>query len=78
MILMPFKIKYQFIGDANVYACIVTYDQYINFKKLPIIQSCEIIKESQSIENYMNEIQKALDMAVKNDTSHIRNLSEIL
>lgn len=55
----------------------MTYEQYANFRKLPIVKECEVVDENQkNIENYKNELQKALDQAVKNDTSHIRALSE--
>ena len=76
---MPFKIRYKFKEDEKSYACTVTYQQFQNFKKLPIIQECEIIKKDQkNIKDYKNEMQKALDLAVNNDTSHIRMLSEIV
>ncbi len=74
---MPFKIQYKFQDDANLYHCIVSYEQYRNFCALPIIQECKIIKGNQtSTKKNLDEIQKALDMAYKKDTSHIRKLSE--
>lgn len=74
---MPFKIQYKFQDDANFYNCIVTYEQYRNFCALPIIQECKIIKGNQTnTKRNLDEIQKALDMAYKKDTSHIRKLSE--
>ena len=76
---MPFKIRYKFKEDVKYYTCILTYEQYKNFKKLPIVQECEIIKKDQkNIEEYKNEMQKALNFASKNDTSHIQKLSEIV
>ncbi len=76
---MPFKIRYKFKEDVKYYTCILTYEQYKNFKKLPIVQECEIIKKDQkNIEEYKNEMQKALNLASKNDTSHIQKLSEIV
>ena len=76
---MPFKIRYKFEEDVKYYTCILTYEQYKNFKKLPIVQECEIIKKDQkNIEEYKNEMQKALNLASKNDTSHIQKLSEIV
>ncbi len=75
---MPFKIRYKFKEDKKFYTCILTWDQFQNFKKLPIVTECEIVKEEQeSIEAYKNEVQEALNLAAKNDTSHIRKLSEI-
>lgn len=76
---MPFKIKYAFNEDPTTYTCILTYDQYKNFKNLPILQKCEIInKDEKNIEAYKNEMQNALNLAAKNDVTHIRKLSEIL
>jgi len=76
---MPFKIKYTFKEDPKSYTCVLTYDQYKNFKKLPIIQDCEIIKKDEkNIVAYKNEMQIALNLAAKNDVSHIQRLSEIL
>ena len=76
---MPFKIKYKFKTDKKFYTCIVTYDQYKNFKKLPIVKECEVIKKDQkNIQEYKNEMQEALNFAAKNDTTHIRKLSELV
>ena len=59
--------------------CLLTYDQYINFRQLPIVQECIIIKRNQeSIENYKEEMQKAINFATENNTTHIRKLSEII
>jgi len=74
-----FEIKYKFKEDYDIYSCTVNYEQYRNFKKLPIIQECEIINSNnKNIKSHQNEMQKALDLAVQNDTSHIRKLSEIV
>mgnify|MGYP007034156080 CR=1 FL=1 len=74
---MPFKIQYKFQDDATLYHCIVSYEQYRNFCALPIIQECKIIKGNQiNTKKNLDEIQKALDMAYKKDSSHIRKLSE--
>lgn len=76
---MPFKIKYSFNDDLTTYTCILTYDQYQNFKKLPVLQKCEIInKDEKNIESYKNEMQHALNLAAKNDVTHIQKLSEAL
>lgn len=76
---MPFKIKYKFKEDPVLYTCVLTYDQYKNFKELPIIQDCEIIKkDAKNIVAYKNEMQIALNLAAKNDVSHIQRLSETL
>ena len=78
-VLTPFKIQYRFKEDSNLYSCIVTYEQYRNFKKLPIIHECNIVQtEQENSESQQIEIQNALKLAVKNDPSYIRNLSEII
>lgn len=59
--------------------CLLTYEQYINFRQLPIVQECIIIKRNQEdIENYKEETQKAINFATENNTTHIRKLSEII
>lgn len=74
-----FGIQYKFKDDYNLYSCMVTYKQYRNLKKLPVIQECEIINNDQNnTKSHQKEMQEALDLAFKNDTSHIRNLSEIV
>ncbi|WP_299290096.1 hypothetical protein [Nitrosopumilus sp.] len=76
---MAFKIKYKFDGDAKYSVCTVTYSQYKNFQKLPIVKKCEVIRGNvKNIENYKKEMQNALNLAFKNDTSHIKKLSEEL
>ncbi len=76
---MPFKIRYKFKDDEKFYTCIVTYGQFQNFRDLPIVKECEIIKEKlKNFDEIKNEMQEALNLAAKNDTSHIRKLSEIV
>ena len=76
---IPFKIRYKFKEDKKFYTCKLTYEQYKNFRKLPIVQECEVIKKDQkNIEEYKNEMQKAINLAAKNDTTHIQKLSEIV
>ncbi len=75
---MSFEIKYKFKGDEKSYLCVVTPEQYENLKKLPIIGECKIIREEQNMTNYKDEMQKAINSAVKNNTTHIRKLSEII
>jgi len=75
---MPVKIRYKFKDDKKSYTCIVTYEQFQNFKELPIVKECEVITEAeQNYEQIKNKMQKALDKVAKNDTSSIRKLSEI-
>jgi two-component system chemotaxis response regulator CheY len=74
-----FNIKYQFKGEIRSYSCTVTYEQFKNLKELPIIEKCEIIKTTkQQFDKYANEMGKAINLAIKNDTSHIRRLSELV
>ena len=76
---VPFKIRYKFKEDKKFYTCILTWNQFQNFKELPIVTECEVVKEErESLEAYKNEVQEALNLAAKNDTSHIRKLSEII
>ena len=76
---MPFKIQYLFKGDSASYTCVLTYDQYKNFKNLPIVESCRIVKNDEdNVEAYKHEMQKALNQAAKNDVSHIQKLSQIV
>lgn len=73
------QIQYKFKEEKNMYSCITTYEQYRNLKKLPIIETCGIIdSKEKNKESDINEMQKALDLAFKNDRSHIRDLSEII
>jgi len=63
--------------DRKFYTCYASYDQYKNLKKLSIIRECKIIKRNQEIyEKHIEEMQTALSLAVKNDTSYIKKLSE--
>ena len=76
---MPIKIRYKFKEDKKFYTCTITYGQFQDFRDLPIVTECEIIKsEEKDFDKIKNKMQKALDLAAKNDTSHIRKLSEIV
>ncbi len=76
---MPFLIKYKFKDDSDYYECAVTYEQFKKFKKLPIVLECEVQKDDeQNVEDYKNEMQEALNLAAKNDTSHMKKLSKIV
>jgi len=76
---MPVKIRYKFKEDKKYYTCIVTYGQFQDFKELPIVKECEIIKnEQKDFDEIKNEMQEAINLAVKNDTTHIRKLSKIV
>jgi len=76
---MPLKIQYSFKEDPVYYTCVLTYDQYKNFKELPVIKECKIIKNAEkNIDAYEEKMQKALNLAAKNDISHIQKLSQIV
>ncbi len=75
---MPVKIRYKFKEDKKFYTCTVTYGQFQDFKELPIVKECEIIKNVQKdFDEIKNEMQEALNLAAKNDTSQILKLSKI-
>jgi len=76
---MFLKILYKFMGENERNTCQLTFEQYIRFKKLSVVQECIIIKRNQhSLEGYYEEMQNAINLAVENNTTHIRKLSEIL
>jgi len=73
------QIQYKFKEEKETYSCMTTYEQYRNLKKLPIIDICEIKCDGdRSTETYEKEMQKALDLAHKNDISYIHDLSEVV
>ena len=74
----PFEIQYQFKNDVNVYSCNVTYSQYRNFKKLPVISECVVVDAKKTLESYSDKMEKALDLAVNDDQSQILKLSEVV
>ncbi|MEX0863090.1 response regulator [Nitrosopumilus sp.] len=76
--ILPFEIRYKFQDDINYYLCTVTYPQYRNFKRLPVIEECEIVTTQKTLQPHEEEMQRALDLVMQNDTSHIRKLSEIV
>jgi two-component system chemotaxis response regulator CheY len=75
---MPFKIQYSFNDDSQSCTCLLTSEQYKNFKKLSAIAKCRIIhNKEKNLRLPKEEMQKALNLAVKNDVSHIQKLSQI-
>ena len=72
------RIQYKFKNDNNLYSCVTTYEQYMNFRIIPIIQECKIVKNEQKTLVNQNEVEKAIKLALQNETSHIRKLSEIV
>lgn len=72
-----FEIQYKFKEDVDFYTCTVNYQQYRNFKLLPVIQECEISPIQKNTKLLHDEMENALNLAMENDVSHIRKLSEI-
>lgn len=76
---ITYLIKYKFKEDTKFHTCTQTYEQYKNFRELPIVNICRIIKKNvKSSEDYKDEMQKALELAVKNDTKGIQKLSNLM
>ena len=76
---LPFKIQYVFKDDPKSYTCVLTYDQFKNFKELPILQECKILKnDEENVEAYKQEMQQALNLAAENDLTHIQKLSQLV
>jgi DNA-binding NtrC family response regulator len=73
-----FEIQYKFKEDVNLYTCTVNYQQYRNFKLLPVIEKCDITPTQKNSKLFYNEMQNALNMATEDDVSQIRKLSEIV
>ena len=73
-----FEIQYKFKEDINYYICTVNYQQYRNFKLLPIMEECSVAPTQKDTKLLYNEMQNALNLATDNDASHIRKLSEIM
>jgi hypothetical protein len=75
---LPFKIRYKLTDDDKFRTCIVTYDQFQDFSELPTVTECEVIHESQEhFDAIKTKMQQALNLAAKNDTSKIRELSDV-
>ena len=72
-------IKYKFVHDKKYYSCHMTFDQYKNFQELSIVEECKILRKNQNnLKDNKNEMQKALELVMVNDTSHIRKLSNTI
>lgn len=72
---IPFEIQYKFKEDSKIYSCFVTFEQYRNVKKLPIIDQVTILTIDKQAEPN-DQMQDALDAASQNDASKLRNMSE--
>lgn len=70
---------YTFQDEDVSYTCYMTHAQYINFKKLPTIKEIVILKRNQlEMKQYEEEMQRSIDEAFANSTSHIKHLSDEL
>ena len=74
---MVFKVMYKFVGEDTTYTFYMTHKQYTNFEQLPIVEELTILKRNQmEMQEYEDEMQRSIDEAFSNSTSHIKNLSE--
>ena len=73
---MAFHVTYKFLDDVTPYSCYMTYDQYLNFKKLPSVQDVTINNKTfEEMTEYREEMQHAINRASENNTTHIKRLS---
>lgn len=74
---MVFKVMYKFLNEDISYICYMTHKQYIHFKDLPSIKDVIILKRNQiDMKQYEDEMQRSIDEAFANNTSHIKQLSD--
>ena len=74
---MVFKVMYKFFDEDQTYTCYMTHSQYVNFKTLPTVEEISILKRNQDeMTEYEKEMQRSIDQAFANSTSHIKRLSE--
>ena len=77
--MLVFKVLYKLLNDDTSYICYMTHSQYDNFKKLPSVTKITILKRNQTeMKEYGDEMQRSIDAAFANSTSHIKKLSEEL
>ena len=76
---MVFKVMYKFFDEDETYSCYMTHAQYVNFQKLPTVEELTILKRNQDeMKEYEGEMQRSIDAAFANSTSHIKRLSKEL
>lgn len=73
---MAFKVKYKFADEEKYNTCVLTADQFKNFRVLPMIDTCKILKNTREYKEYQEKMQMAINLAVKNNSTHILKLSE--
>lgn len=70
-------VRFRFKDNEKIFRAAMTKKQYDNFKILPTIEECDIV-EKLGIEipkEKEEELRKRLQVALKNDTSHVKKLS---
>ena len=69
-------MQYKFTDDETFYTCYMSFSQYLNFRNLSIIKECRILKRNQKgYAQYIQEMQNAIDMLVRNDRYPLKKLS---
>ena len=74
--MVAFKIRFKFRGDEKYHTCVLTLEQFKNFRELPMVESCEVLKNTKEYKEYQEKMQRAINLATKNNTTHILELSE--
>lgn len=72
------KIQYRSKNDSMLYSCLMTFDQYKNFKEFSTILECVVVANDDESKTSLNEMQEALDKTIDNDIDPVRNLSNIV
>jgi len=64
------------MDDDKFHICHMTHQQYYNFKVLPIVRECSIVKKSQQhLEDNISEMGIAIELLAKNNLRKFRALS---
>ena len=71
-----FEIQYKFKENPKIFSCFVTFEQYRNMKKLPVIDDEITIVTTGKHQEPDEQIQDAIDAASQNDVSKLQNISE--
>ena len=73
---VSYEIKYKFKDSEKTYTCTMTSEQLTNFKELPSVDMCIVMKENRITQEKIREMERALKLAIKKDISKIILLSE--
>ncbi len=64
------------MDNEKFHTCTMTYEQYNNFKILPIIREVIILKRNQqNFHEHTEDMDEAIEMIEKNDFRNIHKLS---